>query len=28
MVADRKINFEDTVELEIYHDEQTCDAVY
>jgi len=27
MIADRKINFEDRLELKIYHDEQTYDAV-
>jgi len=28
MIADRKINFEDRLELKSYHDEQTYDAVY
>jgi len=28
MIADRKINFEGRLELKIYHDEQTFDAVY
>jgi len=28
MIEERKINFEDRLELKIYHDEQTYDAVY
>jgi len=28
MIADRKINFEDGLELKICYDEQTYDAVY
>jgi len=28
MIEERKINFEDRMELKIYHDEKTYDAVY